>query len=109
MRNRSRMTATAVAATAALVVGQRCRGGVGDGWQAWRPARSVSASEKKGGPSEKAGHDAIVVAMAAQLHVSTGRVNAAMEPVRGPRSRDRAQHRRHARRHRRDSSAAARG
>jgi 2-hydroxychromene-2-carboxylate isomerase len=41
----------------------------------------VSASEKPSAPAEKAGHDAIVAAVAQELHVSTARVSAALQPL----------------------------
>lgn len=81
MRNRSRMIATAVAITAALAVGSGAAVASASGGKPGAPARTVSASEKKGDPSEQAGQDAMAAAVATQLQLSEAQVSAAMQPL----------------------------
>jgi hypothetical protein len=48
------------------------------------PAKTMSASEKPGGAKpaeERQGHDALAAAVARELHVSTARVSAALQPL----------------------------
>ena len=80
MSHRTRMIAAA-AVTAALAAGCGAAAASTTGGKPGAPAKTVSASEKPGGPAEKAGHDAIVAAVAQELHVSTARVNAALQPL----------------------------
>jgi hypothetical protein len=80
MRNRSRIIAAAVAVTAVLAVGSAAAVASATGGKPGAPARTVSASEKPR-TSEKAGHDAMVAAVARQLHVSTARVGVALQPL----------------------------
>jgi hypothetical protein len=75
------MIAGAVAVTAALAVGSGVAVASAMGGKPGAPAGTVSASEKKGAPTEKAGHDAIVASVARQLHVSTARVSVALQPL----------------------------
>jgi len=81
MRNLSRTIATAAAVTAALAVGSGAAVASASGGKSGAPARTVSASEKKGDPSEQAGHDAMAAAVAAQLRLSVAQVSAAMQPL----------------------------
>ena len=74
MRNRTRMIAAAVAVTAALAAGSTVAVAAAAGGKPGAPAKTTSASEK---PS----HDAIVAAVARELHVSTARVSAALQPL----------------------------
>jgi 2-hydroxychromene-2-carboxylate isomerase len=48
----------------------------------------VSASEKPSAPAENAGHDAIVAAVAQELHLSTARVSSALQPLFAARQAD---------------------
>jgi len=81
MRSRTRMIAAAAAVTAALAAGSGAAVASTTGTKPGAPATAMSASEKPGGPAENAGHDAIVVAVAQELHVSTARVSAALQPL----------------------------
>jgi hypothetical protein len=80
MRERTRVIAAAAAVTAALAVGG---GAALASMTGAKPhstnathAKSVSASQER-----QHGHDAIVAAVAAQLHVSTTLVSAALRPI----------------------------
>ena len=89
MRNRTRMIAAAAAVTAALAAGSGAAVASTTGAKPGAPAKTVSASEKPGGSKgagsksaeERQGHDAITAAVAQELHVSTARVSAALEPL----------------------------
>jgi hypothetical protein len=81
MRSRTRMIAAAAAITAALAAGSSAAIASTTGTKPGAPANATSASEKPGGPAENAGHDAIVAAVAQELHVSTARVSAALQPL----------------------------
>ena len=74
MRNRTRMIAAAVAVTAALAAGSTVAVAAATGGKPGAPATTTSASEKPG-------HDAMVAAVARELHVSTARVSAALRPL----------------------------
>ncbi len=74
MRNRTRMIAAAAAVTAALAAGSTAAVAAATGGKPGAPAKTTSASEKPG-------HDAIVAAVAGELHVSTARVSAALQPL----------------------------
>ena len=74
MRNRTRMTAAAVAVTAALAAGSTVAVAAATGGKPGAPAKTTSASEKPG-------HDAMVAAVARELHVSAARVSAALQPL----------------------------
>src|SRR6478735_8884150 len=74
MRNRTRMVAAAAAVTAALTAGSTAAVAAATGGKPGAPAKTTSASEKPG-------HDAIVAAVAGELHVSTARVSAALQPL----------------------------
>jgi hypothetical protein len=74
MRNRTKMMAAATAVAAALAAGSTVAAASGTGGKPGVPAKAVSASEKPG-------HDAMVAAVAAELHVSTARVAAALQPL----------------------------
>ena len=73
MRNRTRMIAAAAAVTAALAAGSTVAVAAAGG-KPGAPAKTTSASEKPG-------HDAIVAAVGRELHVSTARVSAALQPL----------------------------
>ena len=84
MRSRTRMIAAAAAVTAALAAGSGAAVASATGAKPGAPAKTMSASEKPGGSrsaDERQGHDAITVAVAEELHVSTGRVSAALQPL----------------------------
>ena len=51
--------------------------------QAWRRRRAASPvpQQRPRSASEKPGHDAIVAAVARELHVSTARVSATLQPL----------------------------
>jgi len=74
MRNQTRMIAAAAAVTAALAAGSTAAVASATGAKPGVPAKTMSASEKPG-------HDAIVAAVARELHVSTARVSAALQPL----------------------------
>lgn len=74
MRNRTRMIAAAAAVTAALAAGSTAAVAAATGGKPGAPAKSTSASEKPG-------HDAMAAAVARELHVSTARVSAALQPL----------------------------
>ena len=74
MRNRTRMIAAAAAVTAALAAGSTAAVASATGAKPGTPAKTTSASEKPG-------HDAMVAAVAGELHVSTARVGAALQPL----------------------------
>src|SRR5262249_39451432 len=88
MRNRTRMIAAAAAVTAALAAGSAAAV-ASTGAKPGARAKAMSASEEPGGSkavgsksaAERQGHDAITAAVAQQLHVSTARVNAALQPL----------------------------
>jgi hypothetical protein len=73
MRNRTRMIAAA-AVTAALAAGGTAAVASTTGAKPGVPAKAMSASEKPG-------HDAMVAAVAGELHLSTARVSAALQPL----------------------------
>src|SRR5260221_3189579 len=79
------MIAAAAAVTAALAAaGSGAAVASAAGAKPGAPAKTMSASEKPGGSrsaDERQGHDAITVAVAEELHVSTGRVSAALQPL----------------------------
>ena len=89
MRNRTRMIAAAAAVTAALAAGGGAAIALTTGAKPGAPAKTMSASEKPGGAKsagstsagERQGHDAITAAAARELHVSTARVSAALQPL----------------------------
>jgi hypothetical protein len=68
------MIAAAAAVTAALAAGSTVAVAAAAGGKPGAPAKTTSASEKPG-------HDAIVAAVARELHVSTARVGAALQPL----------------------------
>jgi 2-hydroxychromene-2-carboxylate isomerase len=74
MRNRTRMIAAAAAVTAAVAAGSTAAVASATGGKPGAPAKTTSASETPG-------HDAMVAAVAAELHVSTARVSAALQPL----------------------------
>jgi hypothetical protein len=74
MRHRTRMMAAAAAVTAALAAGSTVAVAAATGGKPGAPAATASANEKPG-------HDAIVAAVARELHVSTARVSAALQPL----------------------------
>ena len=81
MRSRTRMIAAAAAVTAVLAAGSSAAIASTTGTKPGAPANTMSASEKQGDPAENAGHDAIVAAVAQELHVSMARVSAALQPL----------------------------
>jgi hypothetical protein len=74
MRNRTRMIAAAAAVAAALAAGSTAAVASATGAKSGTPAKTMSASEVPG-------HDAMVAAVAQELHVSTARVGAALQPL----------------------------
>ncbi len=74
MRNRTRMIAAAAAVTAALAAGSTAAVAAATGAKPGAPAKTMSASEKPG-------HDAMVAAVAGELHLSAARVSAALQPL----------------------------
>src|SRR5260370_17637561 len=74
MRSRTRMIAAAAAVAAALAAGSTAAVAAATGGKPGAPAKTMSASEKPG-------HDAIVAAVARELHVSAARVSAALQPL----------------------------
>ena len=74
MRNRTRVIAAAAAVTAALAAGGTAAVASTTGAKPGVPAKAMSASEKPG-------HDAMVAAVAGDLHVGTARVSAALQPL----------------------------
>jgi hypothetical protein len=74
MRNRTRMIAAAAAVTAALAAGSTVAVAAATSAKPGAPAKTTSASEKPG-------RDAMVAAVAAELHVSAARVSAALQPL----------------------------
>ena len=74
MRNRTRMIAVAVAVTTALAAGGTAAVAAATGGKPGAPAKTTSASDKPG-------HDAMAAAVARELHVSTARVSAALQPL----------------------------
>ena len=74
MRSRTRMMAAAAAVTAALAAGSTAAVASATGAKPGVPAKTTSASEKPG-------HDAIVAAVARELHASTARVSVALQPL----------------------------
>jgi predicted DNA-binding protein (UPF0251 family) len=68
------MIAAAAAVTAALAAGSTAAVASATGGKPGAPAKTMSASEKPG-------HDAIVAAVARELHVSTARVSVALQPL----------------------------
>jgi hypothetical protein len=84
MRHRTRVIAAA-AVTAAVAAGSTGAAVASTtGTKPSAPAKTVSASEKPGGSKsaeERQGHDAIAATVARELHVSTARVSAALQPL----------------------------
>jgi len=74
MRQRTRVIAAAAAVTAALAAGSTAAVASSAGGKPGTPAKTTSASEKPG-------HDAMAAAVAGELHVSTARVSAALQPL----------------------------
>jgi 2-hydroxychromene-2-carboxylate isomerase len=74
MHHRTPMIAAAAAVAAALAAGSTVAVAAATGGKPGAPATTTSASEKPG-------HDAMVAAVARELHVSTARVSAALRPL----------------------------
>jgi len=74
MRSRTRLIAATAAVAVALAAGSTAAVASSAGGKPGVPAKTTSASEKQG-------HDAMVAAVAAELHVSAARVGAALEPL----------------------------
>jgi hypothetical protein len=94
MRNRTRMMAGAAVVTAALAAGSGAAVASTTGAKPGAPARTMSASGKPGGSKaagskaagsksaeERQGHEVMTAAVAQELHVSTARVSAALQPL----------------------------
>jgi hypothetical protein len=89
MRNRTRMIAAGAAVTAAIAAGSGAAVASTTGAKPGAPAKTMSASEKPGGSKaagskaaeERQGHDLMTAAVARELHVSTARVSAALQPL----------------------------
>jgi hypothetical protein len=83
------MIAAAAAVTAALAAGSGAAVASTTGAKPGAPAKTMSASEKPGGSKvvgsksaeDRQGHDALTAAVAQELHVSTARVRAALQPL----------------------------
>jgi hypothetical protein len=78
------MIAAAAVVTAALAAGSGVAVASTTGVKSGAPAKTMSASEKPGGSKaaeERQGHDALTAAVAQELHVSTARVSAALQPL----------------------------
>jgi 2-hydroxychromene-2-carboxylate isomerase len=80
MRNRTRMIAAA-AVIAALAAGSGAAAASTTGAKPGVPAKTLSASGNPDSPAEMAGHNAMVAAVAQELHMSTARVSAALQPL----------------------------
>jgi hypothetical protein len=89
MRKRTRMTAAGAAVTAAIAAGSGVAVASTTGAKPGAPAKTMSASEKPGGSKaagskaagERQGQDLMTAAVARELHVSTARVSAALQPL----------------------------
>ena len=82
MRNRTRVFAAAAAVTAAVAAGSSAAAmAAATGAKPTAHAQTVSVTKKPGAPSGKQGQDAIVTAVAGELHVSAARVSAALQPL----------------------------
>jgi hypothetical protein len=84
MRNRTRMIAAGAAVTAAIAAGSGAAVASTTGAKPGTPAKTMSASEKPGGSKaaeDRRGHDLMTAAVARELHVSTARVSAALQPL----------------------------
>ena len=89
MRHRTRTIAATAAVTAALAVGGSAALASTTGAKPGAPAKTMSASESPGGSKaavsqpaeERQGHDAMTATVAQELHVSTARVGAALQPL----------------------------
>ena len=89
MRNRTRMIAAGAAVTAAIAAGSGAAIASTTGAKPGAPAKTMSASEKPGGSKaagskaaeDRRGHDLMTAAVARELHVSTARVSAALQPL----------------------------
>ena len=89
MRNRTRMIATAAAVSAALAAGTAAAVASTTAATPGAHAKTTSASENPGGTKavgsksaeERQGHAALAAAVAQALHVSTARVEAALQPL----------------------------
>src|SRR5262249_14297040 len=88
MRNRTRMIAAAAAVTGALAAGSAAAVASTAGAKPGAAANTLSAGENRGGSkaagarsAEEQGHAAMTAAVARELHVSTARVSAALQPL----------------------------
>ena len=89
MRNRTRMMATAAAVSAVLAAGTAAAVGSTTAATPGAHAKTMSASGEPGGAKaagstsaqERQGHAAIAAAVAQALHVTTARVDAALQPL----------------------------
>jgi hypothetical protein len=89
MRKRTRIIAAGAAVTAAIAAGSGVAVASTAGAKPGAPAKTMSASEKPGGSKaagskaaeERQGHDLMTAAVARELHVSTARVSAALQPL----------------------------
>jgi hypothetical protein len=82
MRNRTRVIAAAVAVSAAIAAGSSAAVmASATGAEPGAHAQTVSGTEKPGAPSGQQGQDAIVAAVAGELHMSTARVSGALQPL----------------------------
>ena len=84
MHDRTKIISAVAALGVALAAGSGVALASGAGAKPSAHAKSVSASQKPGSSKsaeEQRGHDAIVAAVAAQLHLSTASVSAALAPI----------------------------
>jgi hypothetical protein len=84
MRNRTRLITAAAAATAVLAAGGGATVAAATGTKPGTAAKTMSASGKPSGSKaaeERQGHHAMAAAVAQELHLSTARVSAALQPL----------------------------
>jgi len=81
MRSRTRMIAAAALAVAALAAGSGAALASASGGKSGTAARTMSATGKPGGPGERQAQNAMTAAVARELHVSTARAGAALQPL----------------------------
>jgi hypothetical protein len=79
MRNRTKTMAAAAAVAAALAAGSTVAAASGTAPASGTGGKPAPAASKAA--EERQGHDAMVAAVAAQLHVSPARVAAALQPL----------------------------
>jgi 2-hydroxychromene-2-carboxylate isomerase len=81
MRNRTRVIAAATAVIAAVAAGSSAALASAAGAKPDAHVQAVSATKKPGTPPEQQGHEAMVAAVARELHRSVAQVSAALQPL----------------------------